>query len=281
MIAIGQAAKLWHLSDIRPIADTPGSLVYRARLPDGKSVVAKLLKPRGIGELAGMDYLAWRGGTGAANLLARHDNAGLLEDAGTRTLEDFRESEGEAAATRAFAGLLQQLQAPSLHPFPSGLVPLEQHFAALTGETVPMPTAHVANVAWAAATARDLLATQTNVMPLHGDLHHENILADDSGQWRAIDPHGLIGDPVYDTTNFFGNPLQRPDVTCDESRIRLMATTLAAAFACPEDKVFRYAAVHAALSACWSIEDPVSDDDLSDAGNRLTFLGIVRSMLGQ
>lgn len=279
MIGIQDAARRWQLADIRPIADTPGSLVYRARRPDGRSIVAKLLKPRGMGEIAGMDYLGWRGGLGAVRLLARAENACLLEDAGMRTLEDLREADGETAATGTFAATLRLLHAPSPSPVPDGLVPLERHFAALLQDSIPVPAAHADNVAWAADIARALLAGQIDVMPLHGDLHHENILVDDTGQWRAIDPHGLIGDPVYDAANFFGNPLGRPDITCDEGRIRLLTSLLAPALACSEGKVLRYAAAHAALSACWSIGDPVSDDDLADAEDRLTFLAAARVML--
>ena len=279
MIGIQEAARIWQLADIRPIADTPGSLVYRARHPDGRRVIAKLLKPHGMGEIAGMDYLAWRNGRGAVTLLEREGNACLLQDGGTRNLEDVRQADGEAAATRIFAAMLQQLHAPSLSSVPGGLVPLDRHFAALLHDRIPVPAAHAADVAWAADIARTLLAEQSDVMPLHGDLHHENILSDESGQWRAIDPHGLIGDPAYDAANFFGNPIGRPDITCDESRIRLLASLLAPALACSEGKALRYAAAHAALSACWSIGDPVSDDDLADAGHRLAFLAVVRAML--
>lgn len=278
MTGIAEAAGRWHLADVRPIADTPGSRVFRARQPGGRSVVVKILKPRGMAETAGMDYLAWRGGNGAVNLLARHGNACLLEDAGIRTLEDTRRTDGETAATEAFAALLRRLHAPSPRPWPDALTPLAQHFAALTERRGPVPGAHAPDVAWAAAIARELLAAQTDVMPLHGDLHHENILADDKGRWRAIDPHGLIGDPVYDAANFFGNPLGRPDITCDADRIRLLASRLAAALGCREDKLLRHAAAHAALSACWSIDDPVSDEDLRDAGDRLSFLAVLRRM---
>lgn len=279
MIRIEDAADNWHLSDVTVVADTPGSLVYRARQPDGQSVIAKLLKPHGMGELAGMDYLTWRSGSGAIRLIARQDNACLLEDAGTRLLEDLRETDGEAAATDVFADVVAQLHAPSPQPIPGHLIPLHQHFSALVEEQVSMPAAHSANVTWAAGVARALLAAQANVMPLHGDLHHENILADRHGQWRAIDPHGLIGDPVYDVANFFGNPLGRPDITCKEDRIRLLAARLSAALGHDEETLLRYAAAHAALSACWSIGDPVSDEDLEDAGHRLSFLGTVRSIL--
>lgn len=280
MIGIAEAVDRWQLQDIRQIADTPGSLVFRARLPDGMSTIVKLLKPRGMAEVAGMDYLEWRDGHGAVRLIARHANACLLEDAGQRTLEDLRASEGERAATAAFAAVLQQIHAPSPNTAPSGLVTLRRHFAALVDKAPPsMASGRADDVAWATSVARELLSSQTDVMPLHGDLHHENILADEGGIWRAIDPHGLIGDPAYDAANFFGNPIGRPDITCDEDRIRLVAGILAPALGCDETKVLRYAAAHAALSACWSIGDPVSDEDLSDADHRLDFLAVVRGLL--
>lgn len=278
MLEIAEVIERWHLSDVVEIADTPGSLVFRARQAD-RRVVAKLLMPRGMGELAGMDYLVWRDGSGAVRLLDREANACLLEDAGTFTLEDIRQSGGEAASTEIFARVLKQLHAPSPNALPGGLVPLEQHFAALLGDRTNGPAAYAADLAWAADVARDLLSHQADVMPLHGDLHHENLLADVHGQWRAIDPHGLIGDPAYDAANFFGNPIGRPDITSDEGRIRLLARHLAPALGCSEQKVLRYAAAHAALSACWSIDDPVSEDDRSDADHRLAFLAIVRAML--
>lgn len=280
MLDIDAAVELWRLSEVCAIADTPGSRVFRARRADGRSVVAKILKPRGLGEMAGMDYLAWRGGDGAVALLERRENACLLEDAGNRSLEDVRRLSGEAAAADIFAALLTRLHTPSPHPAPDTLIPLERHFEALVDRQPMVPDAHRGDVTWAASIARDLLAAQTEVMPLHGDLHHENILADETGEWRAIDPHGLIGDPVYDAANFFGNPLGQPDVTCDAARIDLLATRLAAALGCDRRKLLRHAATHAALSACWSISDPVSNGDISDAGDRLAFLRIVRTMLG-
>lgn len=280
MIGIAEAVGLWQLADTTEIADTPGSVVFRVRLPDGRSGVVKILKPRGMAEIAGMDYLEWRGGHGAIGLIARHDNACLLQDAGQRTLEDLRASAGELAATEAFAAILRAIHAPSPNRTPSGLVPLRRHFTAIVDEAhPPMPSGRAGDVAWAASVAHALLANQTEMMPLHGDLHHENILADQDGTWRAIDPHGLIGDPVYDAANFFGNPIGRPEITCDENRIRLVARTIAPALGGDEAKVLHYAAAHAALSACWSIGDPVSDADLRDADHRLDFLAVVRRLL--
>jgi streptomycin 6-kinase len=274
------AAVLWDLDRIEPVADTPGSLVYRARTPDGRSVIAKLLKPRGMEELAGMDYLAWQRGHCAVSLIARQNNACLLEDAGNMTLEDFRASHGEEAATKIFAAILSELQAPSPHPPPSGLTPLARHFRALTERGAPAHPDHAEDLVWAAELARYLLTSQSPAIPLHGDLHHENIISQDGTAWRAIDPHGLIGDPAYDAGNFLGNPLSAPDITLDLDRIRLISRLVAPTIGCSERKVLHYAAAHAALSACWSIDDPASQDDLRNASDRLAFLRIVRELLG-
>ncbi|UVC10758.1 streptomycin resistance protein [Rhizobium sp. TH2] len=276
---IDAAADLWHLDEIEPVADTPGSLVYRARTPDGGSVVAKLLKQRGMEELAGMDYLAWRRGHGAVSLIARRDNACLLEDAGSMTLEDFRASHGEEAATKVFADILAELHAPSPHPPRPGLTPLARHFRSLTERAAPAHPDHARDLVWAGELARDLLANQNPVIPFHGDLHHENIISQDGTIWRAIDPHGLIGDPAYDVANFFGNPLGRPDITCDTDRILAIAVVTAQVIGCSESKILQYAACHAALSASWSIDGPVSEEDVKDAQDRLGFLKVVRDLL--
>jgi streptomycin 6-kinase len=279
MISFGEALTHWHLSEISPVADTPGSIIARAILPDSLAVVLKLLKPRGMGEMAGMDYLDWRDGRGVIRLIARHENACLLEDAGLRTLEQLRASDGEAAAADVFIDVVSALHSPSPRGFPASLVPLERHFSALLDGAVAVPDEHSHNVAWATEIARSLLSEQTSVIALHGDLHHENILCNDRGEWRAIDPHGLIGDPAYDLANVFGNPLGRPDITCDPKRIQMLAGRMSDKLGYPRDKLLSYAAAHAALSACWSLEDPHSDADRQDADDRLSFLSIVRTLL--
>ena len=37
---------------------------------------------------------------------------------------------------------------------------------------------------------------------LHGDLHHENILKNETGSYTVIDPKGVVGDPVFDLSRF-------------------------------------------------------------------------------
>ena len=78
----------------------------------------------------------------------------------------------------------------------------------------------------AAAIAQRLLANPREVRPLHGDLHHENIMHGPRG-WLAIDPVGLLGDPGFDAANLFYNPLDRDDLCLDPERIAFMADIFA------------------------------------------------------
>ena len=40
---------------------------------------------------------------------------------------------------------------------------------------------------------------------LHGDLHHDNILRNENGGWKVIDPQGVIGAPVMECGRFIQN----------------------------------------------------------------------------
>lgn len=55
------------------------------------------------------------------------------------------------------------------------------------------------------AVFRELLATPVDAVVLHGDLHHMNVLRSHDG-WRAIDPHGWLGDPAFEPAALLANP---------------------------------------------------------------------------
>lgn len=49
---------------------------------------------------------------------------------------------------------------------------------------------------------------------LHGDLHHKNILKS-KNKWKAIDPHGMIGEKVFESSQFIRNELEIFDTSLD------------------------------------------------------------------
>lgn len=268
----------WELSAINLVADTPRCHVFRGRQGD-KSVVVKCLKPEGHGERVGMDFLRWRDGHGAVRLLARIGDSCLLEDAGAVTLREYLQIHGDEAATAIVLNVVSRLHAPSGEASPATLLPLAQHFRPPFELASTASQPDIADLAgWAAQEVINLLAHQRDATPLHGDLHHDNIIGNGEG-WLAIDPQGLVGDPVYDVANIFGNPVGGAEIILDPVRITRLAKTFAMHFGCEPAKVLRYAAAHAMLSAAWTLESMVTPSGEENLHERLAFAGIARSLL--
>lgn len=274
-------AEAWDIQAAELIADTHSSLVFRVQRADQPFVV-KWLKPEGHGERPGMEFLEWRDGHGAVRVISRIGDACLMEDAGKLTLREHLNIHGDEAATKIAIDVLDRLHAPSSERRPATLVPLERHFRSLFQLVTTAHRADIADLAgWAAHEALDLLAHQHDVRPLHGDLHHDNIIGDGAGRWLAIDPQGLSGDTVYDVANIFGNPLYGRDIILDPARIIRLTRTFATHFGCPTRKVLRYAAVHAVLSAAWTLDRSITPSGEENLSERLGFARIAQSMLAE
>jgi streptomycin 6-kinase len=101
---------------------------------------------------------------------------------------------------------------------------------------------------------RELCASATVRVVLHGDLHHDNILRATREPWLAIDPHGIVGDPGYDLGALLYNP--EPDDR-DEALTALVPARveqLADGLAMPLDRVVAWGFVKALLADVWSTE---------------------------
>jgi streptomycin 6-kinase len=110
--------------------------------------------------------------------------------------------------------------------------------------------------------SQELLATQTHVCVLHGDLHHENILQR-GDRWIMIDPKGVIGEPEYELAAFLRNPipqlLEQPHAhEIIQNRIKQFC----ALFGFDQQRIVRWNFVQAILAACWAEQNgrPISKD---------------------
>lgn len=272
-------ADRWSLEHFELIADTRTSLVHRVLRSDGRPAILKQLKPTGLHELPGISFLGWRNGHGAVRLLEHCENICLLEDAGSRTLRDHRLSQGEKACNDIIVAVLRNLHSPSAHDVPTDLLPLQRHFRALLERPNIADERLSEALSYCAATAKELVLTQSDIRPLHGDLHHENIVSGTSRDWLAIDPQGLVGDAVYEVANVFGNPTGAFADIVDPDRIIGLARLFASALDCSEEKILRYAIAHAGLSICWSLEDGDGHSAGSNAAERLAFIDVARRLL--
>ena len=154
-------------------------------------------------EIAGAALMAWWDGQGAAEVLARQDEALLLERAeGSRSLVDMSRGDQDDLATAIICDAVAVLHAPRPTPPPSSLVPLDVWFGALG----PGAANHGGVLVKAHETAQVLLSDPREALPLHGDVHHANILDFGARGWLAIDPKGVLGERGYDYANPFCNP---------------------------------------------------------------------------
>lgn len=102
---------------------------------------------------------------------------------------------------------------------------------------------------------RELTTDRTQDVILHGDLHHDNILSSGS-TWKVIDPHGYVGDPVFEVGSMIYNPgdcfpHERSIAQVVERRLHILAEEL------PFDpqRMRAWAFCKTALSIAWTVED--------------------------
>jgi streptomycin 6-kinase len=243
----------WGVTEAHLIAETFSSHIWKVKLGDGGTAVVKDLKPFDDveDELRGMHWFAWRDGAGAVKLLDVDAHRMLLEYAGDRMLVDHLNVHGDRAATEIAADSLIQLTSPSKRPIPDDLQPLRDRFRSLFDKAeADRRDGRASLYVGAAPIAERLLAKPTDVRPLHGDLHHENILHGPRG-WLAIDPKGVLGDPAYDTANWFYNPIDRLDLCLNPERIAFMAEAFAKALRQDVRHILDHAIAYGCLSSSW------------------------------
>lgn len=245
----------WSLELGAPFDDLSYNLVIAARARGGEEVVLKLGVPcrELVAEAAALTLFD---GSGAVRLLEHDAERGalLIERAlpGTR----LHELPDDARATRAAARLMLGLrrEPPARHAFPT-LADWFQAFGRLPSNSGggPFPAELVGK---AERTFSKLNASPERTLLLHGDLHHANILASARGDWLAVDPKGVCGDPGYELGPFMLNrlPAGAPDAELTEimrGRLSIFAEELGAG----RERLAAWAFCHAVLSAVWGSEE--------------------------
>ncbi len=244
----------WSLSKATPVAETPYSWLYRAEQTGRKPAALKLLKPSaGPGERRGAALLAWYGGEGAPAVFESTDDAVFMEWLDGASLAEPAKAGHDQEATIAIAQLVTQLHQLRPEP-PKSLLPLREHFEALFKAVRGNWPGRARDLfARSIGIAHNLFDRPPQPVPLHGDLQHHNILSADRG-WLAIDPKGLLGDPVYEIAPAFMAPQDATKLVSDPARIARLADTFAQRLSFPRKRILGFAAAHAALSACWELE---------------------------
>ncbi|HEX6484542.1 MAG TPA: aminoglycoside phosphotransferase family protein [Ktedonobacteraceae bacterium] len=247
----------WGLTIGAPVGNLSFNYVAPAVLADGTEVI---LKTGLTNEFPSQpEALRHFDGHGMVQLLAydEHDAAMLMErlkpGMSLRTVED------DEAAISAAAEVMRKIWRPlpeQHYPFPTvgdwgkGFARLRKLY---DGGTGPFPPAIFDK---AEKLYAELSASMVEPMLLHGDLHQDNILSAEREPWLAVDPKGLIGEPVYETgallRNFWPDILSVPD---PKSLMAHRIDQLAAELGFDKERIYNWGFAQAVLSVLWDVED--------------------------
>lgn len=243
-----------HSSDLLPV-----------RTADDAAAMLKV--PHDVDEQRGGSLMTWWSGQGAAQVLASEPGGALLLERaeGDASLAAMARGSDDMLATRVLCEVVERLHAPRGKPAPTTLKPLEGWFDGLW----PVARTHGGDLARAADIARGMLDAPRDQIPLHGDLHHDNVLDFGPGRgWLAIDPKGLLGEAGFDYGNIFSNPQPAGRVHSDVALQpgvfeRRLGQVMQMAPIEPQ-RLLNWVVAYSALSAAWVISD--GEDAALDLG---------------
>jgi streptomycin 6-kinase len=255
---IADLERRWELRVESVLPDLSYNYVAYARRSDGRPAVLKvgLPNPELVSET---EALRAYDGNGVARLLGSDPEQGalLIERIQPGTMLAELAVNDDERATGIAAEVMRRLRRPLDEPHP--FHPMSRWVRALTevrqsygGTAGPMPEKIVA---LAEKLCAELLASTTETVLLHGDLHHFNILRSGENGWVVIDPKGLAGDPAYEPAALLINPnLHHVDDAVLKSLTARRIRQLSEGLGLDRERVWAWGVVHAVLSACWDID---------------------------
>lgn len=97
-----------------------------------------------------------------------------------------------------------------------------------------------------------------DVVVLHGDIHHGNVLDFGERGWLAIDPKRLGGERGFDYANLFCNP--DPDTALTPGCLERRATIVAASAGLDRERLLKWVLAQSGLSATWMLGEGADAD---------------------
>ncbi len=254
---LADCAQRWSLALEPALANLTFNYVAPAVRADGTPVILKVGYPNS--ELTSeIEALRVYDGRGSVQLLDSDRALGALVLERLEPGTPLSQLDDDQLATSIAAQVMRTLHRParaggsfrSVADWTAGLRKLRPHFGGTTG---PFPARLVDT---AQALLAELILSMAEPVLLHGDLHHDNILAATRQPWLALDPKGIVGEPAYEVGTFLHNPM--PQIATWPNLDRLLARRvdqLADELGFDRQRVLRWGIVTAVLSAWWSLED--------------------------
>lgn len=250
---IKEYEKKWSIKVSEPF-ELSYNYVATAVRTDGSKAVMKIGFPRDREFQTEIDALETYDGRGAVRLLENdRPNSVILIDhviPGTplSTVKD------EEEATRIIASVIRTLVRPL--PEKNKFIPISEWIRAIPeflknppkDTVIPTPL-----IKKASETFKELIASSSDPVLIHADLHHDNILRSDTEGWTAIDPKGIAAEHEYETAAMIRNPYNRLRGTTELTEIlRKRIQILSAELNFDPERIREWGFAQSVLSAVWN-----------------------------
>ncbi len=242
-----------HASLIWPVTANNEKLMLKVANPDDD-------------EAHGAGMLRHYNGHGAVRLIRNDGHIQLLErisGADKPTLEHMVTAGEADAATHIICDVIEQLHATytqtlaqtplkNLIPFRQRSDGMRKHVNEGRVKTADRPLFHIAY-----DLCDELIAETIDLqIPLHGDIHHGNILYSSTRGWLAIDPKGILGPRVYEYANALCNPYDASDIVTQPAHMQRQAAIISQRASLDKNLLLQFTFLHAMQCAAWSRSEP-------------------------
>jgi streptomycin 6-kinase len=252
---IASVESIWRIRVDKPFHALTYNYVAPAVLEDGSEAILKLGVP-GDHVLHEAKCLQRYDGLGAPFLLEFDPDQGALLIERIRPGSDLK-GLAEDEAIDAIAAVMRQLhhvhlsdaELPTVADWWKGFQRLRAQFRGATG---PFPARLVDE---AEAVYTELEGSMAASVLLHGDLHHENVLAGERLPWIAIDPQGVIGEPAYEVGAFLRNPPELVSKSGLDRILKRRVDRFSEILSIDRKRIAGWGFSQAVLSGIWSFED--------------------------
>ncbi|MBA2377327.1 MAG: phosphotransferase [Rubrobacter sp.] len=253
---VSECEERWSLTAGSPFPNLSYNFAAPASRADGTIAVLKLSFPGEKEFRSEAEALKIFDGRGIARLLELDVESGAMLLERLEPGESLEATEDDEEATAIAAEVMRKLwrPAPPSHPFPTVAgwsKGFERLRASFDGGTGPMPTELVER---AEKLFGELLASEENLVLLHGDLHHGNILSSGRG-WLAIDPKGVVGERAYETAAMLHNPASLLEKENPGKLLERKIEILSERLGLEASRVRGWGFAQSVLAAYWSLED--------------------------
>lgn len=254
---VADCARRWSLTIAPPFAELSINYVAPGVRADGTAVVLKVCFPdhEFFTEVGALQLFA---GRGALRLLAVDLDQGALLLERLRPGTPLIAIADDHQATHIAASVMRRLwrPVPADHSFPSvadWVLGMAKRAPRLIGPGSPFPARWID---YALGLFAELSASPVEPLLLHGDLHHGNILAAEREPWLAIDPKGVVGEPLWETGPLLFNALPSPlDVGMTRQILTRRVEQLAEELGFDRARLAAQGVVRTVLAGFWMVED--------------------------